>query len=123
VVFDPYYFRIAVDYIHLNPARVGLAGESHGRLSDCAGSSLQHHARGNGPDWLESDRVLRASELAEETRGRQADLAWLEERAANDGVRPRRGRPVNRIGIVSPKNPSPMTAYAPQRFAPNSPKC
>jgi putative transposase len=41
---DPYYFRIAADYIHLNPARAGLAGGSHGRLVDYAWSSLRDHA-------------------------------------------------------------------------------
>ena len=82
---DPYYFRIAADYIHLNPARAGLAGGSHGRLVDYAWSSLRDHARGKGPDWLESEKVLRAFELAEDGRGRRAYVAWLEARAANDG--------------------------------------
>lgn len=84
---DPYYFRIAADYIHLNPARAGLAGGSHGRLVDYAWSSLRDHARGKGPDWLESERVLRAFELAEDGRGRRAYVAWLEARAANNGGR------------------------------------
>lgn len=81
---DPYYFRIAADYIHLNPARSGLAGGRHGRLVDYAWSSLRDHARGKGPDWLESERGLRAFELAEDGRGRRAYVAWLEARAANE---------------------------------------
>ena len=41
-------------------------------------------AKGNGPDWLVTDRVLRAFELAQDGRGRRAYVAWLEARAAND---------------------------------------
>jgi putative transposase len=82
---DPYYFRIAADYIHLNPARAGLAGGSHGRLVDYAWSSLRDHARGKGPEWLEFERVLRAFELAKDGRGRRAYVAWLEARATNHG--------------------------------------
>ncbi len=82
---DPYYFRIAADYIHLNPARAGLAGGKHGRLVDYAWSSLRDHARGKGTDWLETEKVLRAFELAEDGRGRRAYVAWLEARAANHG--------------------------------------
>ncbi len=84
---DPYYFRIAADYIHLNPARAGLAGGSHGPLVDYAWSSLRDHAKGKGPDWLESEKLLRAFELAEDGRGRRAYVAWLEARAATDGGR------------------------------------
>jgi hypothetical protein len=82
---DPSYFRIAADYIHLNPARAGLAGGSHGRLVDYAWSRLRDHARGRGPDWLETEKVLRAFELSEDGRGRRAYVAWLEARGASDG--------------------------------------
>lgn len=80
---DPYYFRIAADYIHLNPARAGLAGGIKGRLLDYVWSSLPSHASGKGPDWLETGRLLRAFELAGDGRGRRAYVAWLEARAAN----------------------------------------
>ena len=80
---DPYYFRIAADYIHLNPARAGLAGGKKGRLLDYIWSSLPSHATGKGPDWLETGRLLRAFELAGDGRGRRAYVAWLEARAAN----------------------------------------
>jgi len=48
-------------------------------------SSLADYARGKGPDWLATDRLLNAFELAKDGRGRRAYVAWLEARAANDG--------------------------------------
>ena len=80
---DRYYFRIAADYIHLNPARAGLAGGTHGPLVGYRWSSLAAYERGNGPAWLEMERLLRAFELAENGRGRRAYVAWLEARAAS----------------------------------------
>lgn len=84
---DPYYFKIVADYIHLNPARAGLAGGDKGSLLGYRWSSLANHAKGNGPDWLETGRLLRAFELADDGRGRRAYVAWLEARAAQDGGR------------------------------------
>jgi REP element-mobilizing transposase RayT len=84
---DTYYFRIVADYIHLNPARAGLAGGGLGPLAGYKWSSLPGYLKGNGPDWLVMDRVLRAFELAQDSRGRRAYVAWLEVRAANhDGM-------------------------------------
>ena len=80
---DAYYFRIVADYIHLNPARAGLAGGVQGALVGYPWSSLPSYFKGNGPDWLVMDRVLRAFELAQDGRGRRAYVAWLEARAAN----------------------------------------
>jgi REP element-mobilizing transposase RayT len=82
-VESPYYFRIAADYIHLNPARAGLAGGDRGKLVSYKWSSLPCYVSGKGPDWLVIDRVLGAFELAEDGRGRRAYVAWLEARAAN----------------------------------------
>jgi putative transposase len=82
---DPYYFRIVADYIHLNPARAGLAGGSHGKLSSYRWSSVKAYETGKGPDWLVIDRVMGAFELAENGRGRRAYIRWLEARASNDG--------------------------------------
>jgi REP element-mobilizing transposase RayT len=82
---DPYYFKIVADYIHLNPARAGLAGGKKGKLLGYRWSSLPSHARGNGPDWLDTGRLLRAFELAGDGRGRRAYVAWLEARAAREG--------------------------------------
>lgn len=82
---DPSYFKIVADYIHLNPARAGLAGGNKGKLLGYRWSSLPSHARGNGPDWLDFGRLLRAFELAGDGRGRRAYVAWLEARAASGG--------------------------------------
>ncbi len=82
---DAYYFRIVADYIHLNPARAGLVGGAKGNLADYKWSSLGNYAKGRKPDWLETDRVLRAFELAEDGRGRRSYVAWLEARASEQG--------------------------------------
>jgi REP element-mobilizing transposase RayT len=82
---DRYYFRIVADYIHLNPARAGLAGGKAGRLEGYRWSSLVAYAKGKAPPWLEMERVLRSFELAEDGRGRRAYVAWLEARSANEG--------------------------------------
>ncbi len=81
---DPSYFKIVANYIHLNPARAGLAGGKKGKLLGYRWSRLPGHARGNGPDWLETGRLLRAFELAGDGRGRRAYVGWLEARAACD---------------------------------------
>lgn len=82
---DAHYFKALADYIHLNPARAGIAGGGHGPLVSYLWSSLPSHQKGNGPDWLVSGRILRAFNLAADGRGRRAYVAWLEARAANDG--------------------------------------
>ena len=82
---DRYYFRIVADYIHLNPARAGLAGGPQGKLVNYRWSSLAAYARGTGPEWLEMDRVLQSFELAKDGRGRRAYVAWLEARADKGG--------------------------------------
>lgn len=82
---DRYYFRIVADYIHLNPARAGLAGGRSGKLAGYRWSSLSCYAKGKGPQWLEMERVLKSFDLAESGRGRRAYVDWLEARAANDG--------------------------------------
>ena len=73
------------DYIHLNPARARLAGGKAGKLTDYRWSSLSCFAKGRGPTWLVTERVLRSFELAESGRGRRAYVDWLEARAAHDG--------------------------------------
>ncbi len=81
---DPHYFKALADYIHLNPARAGLAGGKRGALLTYRWSSLPSHHKGNGPAWLESGRILRAFQLAPDGRGRRSYVAWLEARAANE---------------------------------------
>jgi putative transposase len=82
---DAWYFRIVADYIHLNPARAGLAGGNRGPLVGYRWSSVSSYASGKTPPWQVHDRVLRAFELARDGRGRRAYVAWLEARAAEGG--------------------------------------
>jgi REP element-mobilizing transposase RayT len=82
---DAWYFRIVADYIHLNPARAGLAGGNRRPLAGYRWSSVSSYAGGKTPHWLVHDRVLRAFELARDGRGRRAYVAWLEARAAEGG--------------------------------------
>lgn len=82
---DTHYFKCVADYIHLNPARAGLAGGSHGKLACYPWSSLRHYARGNPPAWQPLDRVLEAFKLSKDRRGRASYLAWLETRATEHG--------------------------------------
>jgi len=82
---SPYYFRIAADYIHLNPARAGLVGGSKGNLLKYKWSSLHDYKRGSGPDWLVRKRLLDAFELSRDGRGRNAYVAWMEQRAKDGG--------------------------------------
>jgi len=82
---DAYYFRIVADYIHLNPARAGLADGQERPLAGYRWSSLPDYLKGKGPEWLETARVLGAFELARDGRGRRAYGAWLEERAKLGG--------------------------------------
>lgn len=82
---DAHYFKSVADYIHLNPARAGLAGGKKGKLVDYPWSSLRHYPQGKPPPWQPLDRVLDAFRLSHERRGRLSYVSWLETRAANDG--------------------------------------
>lgn len=83
------YFRIVADYIHLNPARAGLAGARSARALVCyEWSSLRNYASGHGPAWLDRARVLQGFDLAQNRRGHRAYVKHLEERAKEPGTRP-----------------------------------
>jgi putative transposase len=82
---DPFQFRVVADYIHLNPARAGLAGGTNGKLVGYEWSSLPGYQRGKGPPWLVLDRVMAAFELAQDGRGRRAYVNYLEKRASENG--------------------------------------
>jgi len=84
-VFDPLQFRVVADYIHLNPARAGLAGGVQRKLTEYEWSRLPAYRRGKGPTWLTCEQVLGAIELAQNGRGLRAYVEYLEKRAANDG--------------------------------------
>ena len=81
---DGSYFRIVADYIHLNPVRSGQVGGVTGkRLRSWRWSSFPAYADGKKPDWLETDRVLRAHRLSEDPRGGKAYGGYLEMRASD----------------------------------------
>lgn len=82
---DAHYFKCVADYIHLNPARAGLAGGVHGKLAEYPWSSLRHYAKGNAPPWQPTERVLECFKLSNDRRGRSSYLTWLEARAAEHG--------------------------------------
>lgn len=77
-----HYFRIVADYIHLNPVRSGWVGGTTGKtLKEWRWSSFPVYASRRQVNWLVTDRVLRAFELAENRRGRAAYARYLEDRA------------------------------------------
>jgi len=82
---DESQFGVVADYIHLNPARAGLAGGAKGKLVDYEWSSLSCYAKGRSPDWLVRERVMAAFKLAKSGRGRRAYIVYLEERASENG--------------------------------------
>jgi REP element-mobilizing transposase RayT len=76
------YFRIVADYIHLNPVRSGwVGGKTRKALKEWRWSSFPIFAGRKSPEWLVTDRVLEAFELAEGRRGLKAYARYLEERA------------------------------------------
>ena len=76
------YFKIVADYIHLNPVRSGwVGGKTDRRLRSWRWSSFPGYAGGKKPEWLETDRVLRAFRLSEDHRGGRAYAGYLEARA------------------------------------------
>ena len=84
---DAHYFKSVADYIHLNPARAGLAGGGRGSLVSYPWSSLRHYPKGNAPEWQPMERVLDAFRLSQDRRGRVAYVCWLEARAEHAGGR------------------------------------
>jgi len=82
---DASQFKVVADNIHLNAARAGLAGGAHGKLAAYRWSSLLAYRFGKAPEWLVSDRVLAAHQLATDSRGRRAYVDYLEVRAAENG--------------------------------------
>ena len=79
---DGSYFKIVADYIHLNPVRSGWAGGETGkRLRSWRWSSFPAYAGSKSPEWLETEKVLRAFQLSEDHRGCRAYAGYLEARA------------------------------------------
>ena len=77
---DNSQFRIAADYIHLNPARAGLAGGKKSPLLSYRQSSLPSYQKSKGPPGIIFERVLADFELAKNGRARRAYLDDLEKR-------------------------------------------
>ena len=84
---DEEYFRILVDYVHLNAARAGLVGLTEG-LEAFPWSSLAaayiKPVRGRG-SWMEVARALRAHRFEDTSAGRKGYLAYLEARVRTEG--------------------------------------
>jgi len=81
------YFRIASDYIHLNPVRAHLLDMENKDLSDYRWSSYNYFLKrpSKRPDWLAVERVL-ASTVYEGDRqkGRNLYQGYMEQRAEEE---------------------------------------
>jgi REP element-mobilizing transposase RayT len=99
IVIDPEgdYFRRVVDYVHLNPARAGLAGIESG-LERHPWSSLAIFMKppSKRPEWLSGRRFFGACGLRDTVRGRRAYLDGLEAVVRAQGAK--------RAGLVDPKS-------------------
>lgn len=73
---DAYYFRMVADYIHLNPARAGLACGHRGPLTGYKWSSLPSYIKGNGLDWLMMERGSDGWISCEMTSGERFAWGW-----------------------------------------------
>ena len=84
---DAYQFQVVADYIHLNPARAGIAqydAELKSSILDYEWSSLAAYKSGKRPKWLVYDRVLSAFELAKNGRGIRVYVEYIEKRSADE---------------------------------------
>lgn len=82
---DATYFRTVGDYIHLNPVRARLLGESE-RLESYRWSSFPAHVSPprKRTSWLKSEWVLAGVGEADNTRGRSAYREVMEKRAEEE---------------------------------------
>lgn len=79
---EPEYFRLASQYIHLNPARARLLDAKHPDLADYAWSSYPRFVgRASLPGWLRRERVFATAELPDESAGsRRRYRGWMARR-------------------------------------------
>jgi REP element-mobilizing transposase RayT len=79
---DPEYFRVASDYIHLNPARAGLLAEDRPNLRTYRWSSfVRFVGRRELPGWLPRARVFGCHDLPDEgARSRRFYEAYMGQR-------------------------------------------
>lgn len=78
----PEYFRLASQYIHLNPARAGLLGAGRPDLVSYVWSSYPRFVQKAAlPKWLRRERVFQSMELPDEGAGsRRRYRAWMARR-------------------------------------------
>ncbi len=83
---DAYFHRV-VDYVHLNPVRVGLARVEEGleKYRWCSLAELVRSPRSR-PRWLSADRVFGACGLKDSAQGRKAYIERLERRVLKEGA-------------------------------------
>lgn len=88
---SPYYYCSLMDYIHLNPVRVGLVRRAEGRSvrdypwsSVAAGYALPARQRAA---WLAAGEGLAMAQCADTTAGRSRFVAHLDQRADEEGTR------------------------------------
>ena len=80
---EPEYFRCVADYIHLNPASAGLAGNDGKQLASYVWSSYPFciQAPSTRPEWLVVEEVLNHHGLTDTVSGRRRYRELMEERA------------------------------------------
>jgi REP element-mobilizing transposase RayT len=95
-----YYYCSLMDYIHLNPARVGLVRMAEGQSvrdypwsSVAAGYALPVSQR---VEWLAAGEGLAMAQCADTVAGRRRFVAHLDQRAQEEGSR--------NAGVIAPEN-------------------
>ena len=86
-----YYYCSLMDYIHLNPVRVGLVRRAEGQsVRDYAWSSIATGyavPASRRPSWLAIGDGLAMAQCADTAAGRRRFVAHLDERARQEGTR------------------------------------
>lgn len=88
---SPYYYCSLMDYIHLNPVRVGLVRMGEGQSvrdypwsSVASGYSVPANKR---PSWLAASNGLAMAQCRDTAEGRRRFVARLDQRAREEGIR------------------------------------
>ena len=88
---DNYYYNTLMDYIHLNPVRVGLVRINHDQsVRDYEWSSVAHgyaFPMRKRPQWLAAEVGLAARQCADTAAGRRNFVEHLDRRAREEGSR------------------------------------
>jgi len=95
---SPYYYTTLMDYIHLNPVRVGLVRGAQGeRVGDYPWSSVaKGYALPDGrrASWLAAKEGLAMAQCEDTTAGRRRFVEHLDKRAREEGAR--------KAGVIEP---------------------